>query len=339
MQGNLIVSNGIISAAISSSDSCNITVTDVTGNGYEGNSYVYANTEFTSKSLDSSKRTALTDGNLATYYEYSRITTSGDNKGMPSEFNRDSMEASCSIEINSETLINKLLITSDRDDIVLSKVYRSDDGLVYKLEADYNIAMNNRQERYNNQGYVFGSGIIAVTPSKYLKLMFKSGSSTNDTIAYIDSSYSGGSDSASTIQKIVTVKEAKRHVVRISEIVGFNNKYTAGMIVTDELITSPVTTVALYCNEYINNDYDISNNVRYFLIINGEEHEVTPINAERNGKKILRSSVQSYKSDHIEYLSESIKSAKLKIVIDPSHQDVTPYISDVKLLIGGSQNE
>ena len=50
-------------------------------------------------------------------------------------------------------------------------------------------------------------------------------------------------------------------------------------------------------------------------------------------------STQSYKSDHIIYLNENIKSAKLKIVINSANQNVTPYISDIKILIGGSSNE
>lgn len=111
------------------------------------------------------------------------------------------------------------------------------------------------------------------------------------------------------------------------------------MMLSNELIDTPINTIALYCNEYINDDYTIDNNVSYFLIINGTEYEIKPINSHRDGKKIARMSTQSYKSDHIIYLNENIKSAKLKIVINSANQNVTPYISDIKILVGGSSNE
>lgn len=339
LSGSLAIENEVISATPTASNKCDISIIDVVGNGYEGNAYVYANTEFINKTIDSSNRKALTDNNLATYYEYSRITVSNTIENAPTAFNKDSTEASCSIELSSSTNINKLLITSERDDIILNKIYTSQDGLTYTLDSEYNIAMNERYERYNNQAYIYGSGVIAINPAKYVKIFFKSNGYTSDTIAYIDTFYNAAGDSNSIIKKVETVNEAKRHVIKISEISAYSNKYSKGMLISDELITDPISTMALYCNEYINGDHDISNNVKYFLIINGEEYEVQPINSNRNGKKIIRMSAQNYKSDHIIYLNETIKSAKLKIVIDPTNQDITPYISDVKILYGGKDNE
>lgn len=338
-EGDLVIENGVLSAKIKSTENIKLSVVDVNGNGYEGNKYVYSDNAFLEDSMNSNLRTSMINGNLSSYYEYSRITIGNTVEGAPVLFNKDSTEAECSIELKAEKQINKLLINSDRDDIVLSKVFTSQDGLIYTLDKEYNVAMNERYERYNNQGYVYGSGIIAFEPCSYVKLFFKSNGYTNDTIAFVNTFYNSVGDSSSVIKKVEKVDSAKRHVVKINNIYAYKNKYGKGMITSNELIDTPINTIALYCNEYINEDYTIDNNVSYFLIINGTEHQIQPINSHRDGKKIIRMSAQSYKSDHIIYLNENIKSAKLKIVINSANQNVTPYISDIKILIGGSSNE
>lgn len=337
--GDLTIENNIVSAKLKSYEKVNCEVISVNGNGFEGNAYVYANNDFISNTIDSSKHNALIDNNLATYYEYSRITTNETIEGAPVAFNKDSTEAECSIELKSDKYINKLLINSDRDDIVLSKVFTSQDGLIYNLDNEYNISMNERYERYNNQEYVYGSGIIAIEPAKFVKIFFRTKGYTNDTLAFINTFYNSVGDNSTVIKKIEKVTSAKRHVVKINDISTYNNKYDKGMILSKELITDPIDTIALYCNEYINKNYTIENNINYFLILNGIEYEIQPINSHRNGKKIVRMSAQSYKSEHVIYLNENIKSAKLKIVINSANQDITPYISDIKILIGGSKIE
>lgn len=336
--GDLAFEDDILSAKIKSKEKITYDIIDIAGNGYEGNSYVYSKNDFVEKTIDSSKREAINDNNLATYYEYSRITVGQTIDGAPATFNKDSTEVDCSIEIKADKPINKILINSDRDDIILSKVFTSNDGLIYELDKEYNIAMDERYERYNNPNYIYGSGIIAINPAKYIKLFFKSNGYSNETIAFINTFYNTSGDNSTIIKKIEKVESAKRHIVRISDIGLFKNKYDKGYIISKELITDPIDTIALYCNEYINGNYTIENNVSYFLILNGVEYKVEPINSNRNGKKIVRMSAL-YNADHVIYLNENIKSARLKIVINSVNQDVTPYISDIKILIGGNKNE
>lgn len=338
-KGDLVLDNGVLSAKINSEQTIKISVLDINGNGYEGNKFVYSDNDFLENTMNSDNRSAITDNNYSTYYEYSRITVNNTIDGAPILFNKDSTEAKCSIELKADKNINKLLIYSDRDDLVLSKVFTSQDGLIYKLDKEYNIAINERYERYNNQNYVYGSGVIAFEPCSYVKLFFESKGYTNDTIAFVNTFYNSVGNNSSVIKKTEKVDSAKRHVVKINDIKAFSNKYSKGTMISKELIDTPISTIALYCNEYINKDYTISNNVSYFLIINGNEYEIQPINSHRDGKKIIRMSAQSYKSDHIIYLNENIKSAKLKIVINTANQNVSPYISDIKILIGGSSIE
>lgn len=338
-EGDLVIDNGVLSAKIKNTENVKLTVIDVNGNGYEGNKYVYVNNDFLENTMNSNLRSAMVNGNLSSYYEYSRITIGNTVDGAPILFNKDSTEAECSIELKANKLINKLLINSDRDDIVLSKVFTSQDGLTYKLDKEYDVSMNERYERYNNQNYVYGSGVIAFEPCMYVKLFLKSKGYTNDTLAFVNTFYNTVGDNSSVIKKIEKVDSAKRHVIKINNIHAYSNKYGKGMIISKELIDTPINTIALYCNEYINKDYTINNNVSYFLIINGTEYQIQPINSHRDGKKIIKMSAQSYKSDHIIYLNENIKSAKLKIVINSANQNVSPYISDIKILIGGSFDE
>ena len=49
-------------------------ISDIQGNGYEGNTYVYNDYEYQADTMFTGDRSALTDNSVATYYEYSRIT-------------------------------------------------------------------------------------------------------------------------------------------------------------------------------------------------------------------------------------------------------------------------
>lgn len=332
--GDLSFEDGIITAAITNSSKIDFDIIDISGNGQEGNNFVYQNKQFLKDILNTSRRDALNDNNLATIYEYQRITESSEEHGTPIEFNKDSINAECSIVLSSNKEINKLIINSDSTSLILKEIYLSDDGITFRLNKEYNIMFNNNVEKYNDQTYIYGSGIISIPKTKYVKLCFASNGYTDDTIAYISSSKIHNT----LVKKINIVESAKRHVIKINNISAYKNNYSAGSFLSKELITNPINYIALFCNEYTNPGIQIENLVTYFLIINGKEHEIVPINSQRNGKKIIRTSSQSYKLDYTDYISETIKSAKLRIKINAS-ENVTPYISNLKLLIGGNDNE
>jgi hypothetical protein len=327
--GNLTFdSNNVLTANTNSSELINYTIQDISGNGYAGNDYVYQNDTFISSTLNTSNKNNINDNNLATYFEYSRITMSDTNEEAPASFNKDSLDAECSISIICEDYVNKLQINTDRDDLILKSVYTSNDGDIYNLDREYDLLINKNRESYNNQTYIYGSGIISFSPTKYIKLYFKSNGYTDENIAYIKTFKNN--------KTIKNVSSAKRHLIKINEINIFKNSYLNGSLLTNELIDNPIKYIALYCNEYINKDYTVEDNIKYYLIINGIEYEVIPINSQRNGKKIIRTSAQSVKLDNTTYINETIKSAKLKIVIQPVNKNITPYVSNLKVLIGGS---
>lgn len=328
-EAGLTFTDGILTANVNSSTALNYTVKDISGNGQAGNTYIYQNEEFISSVLDTSNTSYINDGNLTTSYEYERITMNN-GETAPLSFNKDSIEAECSIILSASDYINKVLVNSDRTDLILKEVYVSNDGSSFVLDKEYNIQINKNQEKYKDQSYIYGSGIISIKPSKYVKLCFKSNGYTDDTVAYMKAF----SNTTAVTKKIVQVASAKRHVIKINGITLSKNAYGKGTAVSKELITDPVKYIGLYCNEYISSDYAIENTVKYYLIINGTEHEIVPVNSQRNGKKIVRTSSQTYQLDNTIYIEESIKSAKLKIVIGSS-TSITPYISNLKLLVGG----
>jgi hypothetical protein len=327
--GNLTFTNNILTGAVSSTKDVSFSVKDVNGNGQEGNTYVYANEAFTEKTLKTNNTSNISDNNLTTYYEYQRITMNNSDSG-PLSFNKDSNEAECSIVLSSDEYINKIVVNSDRDDLILKEVYTSNDGDSFTLDKTYNVQINKNQEKYSNQEYIYGSGIIAVPVTKYVKLCFKSNGYTDDVLAY----EKAFTDSSSTTTKIVTVTSAKRHLIKLNGVTLSKNVYTEGTSTTSELITDPVKYISLYCNEYVNSNNSMSSLVNYYLIINGTEYEIVPINSQRNGNKIIRVSSTTYKLDNTIYVTESIKSAKLKIKVNAT-SSVTPYISNMKILIGG----
>lgn len=330
-EGNLTFSDNILSSKILKTLNVDYKIEDISGNGQHGNGYVYQNDEFISKILDTSNQNYINDNNLATAYEYSRITMNNTTEEVPLSFNKDSIEAECSIIIKSSKEINKIIINSDRNDLILKEIYTSKDGSIFSLDSEYDLLINKNQEKYNNQKYIYGSGIISIKPSLYIKMCFKSSGYTDETIACIKT-FNSNNNTTKKIEKILT---AKRHVIKINNIGLYKDSYQEGFIVSKELITTPIKYIGLYCNEYINSNYDISKNITYHLIINGIEYNITPINSDRNGKKIIRTSSQSYQLDNTIYIQESIKSAKLKITINSSNENITPFISNIKVLIGG----
>lgn len=332
-QGNLSFSDEILQATIVSKKNVDYKIIAIDGNGFAGNKYVYLNNSFLDSIIDTSSIKNINDSNLATNYEYSRITITNDTEAPPN-FNKDSIEAECSIWLSSPDLFNHINIDSERDDLILKEVYTSLDGLTFTLDKEYNVSINSRIELYNDSTYVYGSGILCITPSRHIKMVFRSNGYTDDSIAYIKTFYDETINN-SIVKKIVKLDTAKRHLIKINDIKLLKNSYSKGMIISKELITTPIKCISIYCNEYINKDYSIDKNVAYYLILNGQEYKLEPINSHRNGKKIIRTSSQVYKSEHVIYLNEEIKSAKLKIVINTTNTDISPYISDIKVLIGG----
>ena len=334
INSNLHFDNNVISGMISKEESVQYEIEEISGNGHAGNRYVYNNKQFIENVLSTSDKSAINDNNLATVFEYARITESSSEKNTPVDFNKDSIEAECIITLKVPSKANKMILNTDRTDLILKEIYVSDDGINYELDKEYNISLNSNREKYNDQEYIYGSGIISFKESSYIKICLRSNGCSEDTLAYEKKVNNG----KSVFKNINVVSTAKRHLIRINNISLFKNRYASGVGISKELISDPVSFIALYCNEYINSDMQVSDMISYSFIINGIEYVIKPINSNINGKKIIRTSEFLFKLDNTEYIKEKIKSARLKIKISASEK-ATPYISNLKILIGSERNE
>ena len=128
LRGSFSFEDGVISAKKKSYIPVSFNIEQVTGNGYEGNLYVYRDNQFTSDTIDTSNRNALKDSNQLTVYEYSRITCSNSETNIFEQVNKDSIEAKCHIILKGATTFNKLNISVSSKDTIISDLAISSDG-------------------------------------------------------------------------------------------------------------------------------------------------------------------------------------------------------------------
>lgn len=331
-KGNYQYEDGVFSSKTTQSINTIATVIDVTGNGYEGNKYVLQNKNYLKNILDTSNRKAIVDNNVSTYWEYSRITASNTEEDLLTDFNTDSSEAKCTITLKFDQVSNELAIKSSIEGLKVIAIRYSNDNLTYK---DLNImpfSLNNKEDSYKKQDYIYGSNIISFPDSLYVKITFESKGYLNDTIAF-DKVIAEG-DRTSTITTIIPT--AKRHVIRINDIESRRKQYVReSAFKTDELITNKkdIYAISVFANMYLPNNIS-EDNISFVLTVNGIDYNVKPVNSYSNGIKIIRFSQGKMPVEYTKYIGEKITSAYLTITIK-SKNKLTPYINNIKVLLGG----
>lgn len=317
-----------------------ITILDISGNGYEGNKYVYKDYIYTSSVLDTSKRKNIIDGKETSYYEYSRITVNNDEDISNPDFNKDNKEAQCTMTFQAEEGINEININTDDTTLEIVNVAYSVDGIEYEdLQLPY-VSVNNKLDSYENYGYVYGAGQIAF-PHKiqFFKITFKSNGYKNDFLAYQKMLLPEGQEydenaKPQVDQYTTLVKSARRHVIKINEITAHLYTYpTKSQIQTHELLNQNMYAISIFCNVYVPQGLG-DDAVKFTLTINGIDYEVVPINSHKNGTKIIRFSTGNASSPYTERIGEVIKSARLTIIFTNTSK-IAPRINNLKVLFGG----
>lgn len=307
-------------------------VTFVEGNGFAGNKFVYNNKEYAINNMNTSNEQNIYDGDPLTIYEYSRLTSIGNKtETTPAEINFDKEEARCSINIRCEDTISMLHLDMDSH-VILEDVLYSDDGIIYKSAWTTPKEINNINQSYIDPNYIYGTGVISFPPSQFIKLQLASNGATDDKLAFL---FTDASNAQQPIERTIELPNAKRHVIRISDITAHVGIFSQGYLQTKELITNPVQSIAVFANEYIP-EYFPNNKtyIQYILTVNGIDYDIVPINSEKNGTKVIRVSNYSIIDDYIVHINETIKSASLKVVINTMDSNVTPYVSNVKICFG-----
>lgn len=138
-----------------------------------------------------------------------------------------------------------------------------------------------------------------------------------------------------TEKKIVTLNTAKRHTIKINGIELEKNIYEKECVIkTNNLIKNPARSIAVFCNEYIPEHFSNDKYIQYYLSINGQDFEVVPINNNRDGVKIIKTSDLDLNSSYVKYVNQKIKSAYLTIKIKTPNKYESPFISNLKVLVG-----
>ena len=346
-EGSYTYENEAIYGPVKRNAKVNINVLQIDGNGYEGNKYVYNNFEYQKDTYDTSIRKNIFDGKINTYYEYSRITIQNDLEETNSYFNKDSTKARCTISFVAKEPVNHIEIATEDAGIFVTNVQYSGDGMRYfDLNLKSKISINNKLDSYDNYGYIYGSGIIAVPLCQYFKITFETDRDKEDTIAYEksiiveeDSVYNIATGENYSVQPLVEtstyiVKGAKRSAIRINDISAYKRVYNEKMqIVSDNLITADAFSISLFSNVYIPEGLD-DRSVEFSLIINGITYKVVPINSNLNGTKVIRFSGGKSNTNYTKLINEIIKSARLVIKFN-NKSTCTPFINNLKILIGG----
>lgn len=192
--------------------------------------------------------------------------------------------------------------------------------------------MNNKQESYENEGYIYGSNIISFPNSKYLKVTFESIGYLNETIAFNRSEITTN-DKINEITTIVPT--AKRHVIRINDFAAYSKRFIGQTTFKSRQLINEdndIYAISIFANIYYPNSLS-QDYLKFILNINGKDYEIIPVNINNNGKKIIRFSQGKLQTEYTEYIGEKIKSAYLTIVMK-SDGVLTPYVNNIKVLLG-----
>ena len=329
-------------------------VTNIVGNGIEGNKYVYKDGAYVSEKLDTSVRRNITDTSTTSYYEYERITCSSTEQYILSEFNTDSEPAKCTVFLTAKSEVNLAVITSDDPTLKVIGLQYSYDGVDYYPLEIPEIYMNNKQYCYDNNDYICGDNKIAFPSCKYLKITFQSVGTTDDVIAYdrvmfshedVEKPLEEGvsyipittprAEYNNLVDATVFLNSAKRHNIKLNDISLSKNSYDSGSyFTTDNLIADgKIYSAALFANIYIPEGLD-EKSLSFIFTINGTDYDVTPINMDGDNKKVFRYSQGKSKIEYTEYLDEPIVNLSLTVRMKGKDR-ITPFISNVKVLLGG----
>ena len=364
LTGNYTLDNGSFYCDINKKSKAKIQVLSVTGNGIEGNKYVYKDFAYVQDSVDTSNRSYITDNSLTSCYEYERITASSTEEYLLGDFNTDDANAICTFELYSEDPMNLLTITSDNDSLSVIGLQYSYDGVNYIPIAIPTIKINDKLACYDNYDYICGDNKIILPECNFAKITFQSSGTTDDVLAhdrimfwheveltdeekaeldaedgiiggYIGAEYEEAAPYNNVQDATIVVKSAKRHVIKINDITAHYNMYVpASHFKTGELITDgKFYSAALFLNAYIPEELK-SDSVQIIFTINGIDYKVTPVNSMYSGDKVFRYSQGKSKLEYTQLLDEPIKSLYLTVKIN-GNADFTPIIGNVKVLLGG----
>lgn len=316
--------NGEFSAYSSQAVQIEIKMTSITGNGYAGNKYAYRNETFLSDINDTSNYEYPFDGNLNTYFEYSRICTSS-KENIAEDIHYDDEDCECSIVIESSSeikMFNTMQIGTELSSLVLKRIDVSyDEGKSFITYHNEDIQISDTETKYTsatNHSYT----VITFPDTNVVRLTFKS--------------------SAHLIEQLVNkmdddtiefIKNAERKVILLNEITAYNSIRVESQMVSDTFSINNAHDIAIYSEEKIYGSDEIENSIEYVLNINGSDYPIVPINAERDGIQLIKTSDFEYYNPKATIISDKISEAYLTVNFTPVSESKTGFCKNIKICV------
>lgn len=323
------INDRTIGANLTNQSTVDYTVVSVSGNGYSGNNYVYNNNVFETESNDYSNLDYIKDDSNVTSYEYSRLVTTDKTEVIDQLINYDSKEAECVLTLMSVNSFNRIYIDAAGDNLTVKNIETSQDGISFTSRLTNPLRINNKEDLYNNLNYIYGSGTLCFPYSYYVRITLSNDDIEDDSIAIQNEDETD----------ITLYPNTRRKKIRINTVKLYNSNYTDTSVTSEELLEAgSVDKIGLFVNQYIpDHFFSDTEYITYYLIINGTEHQVVPVNSSADGIKLIKfseSEDSTIAQNYVENITETIKSAQIKINIKTYNNTESPYISNIKLCLG-----
>lgn len=312
-----INSGSVFYAAPEQENMISYSVVDIFGNGCNNNSFKITG----GKNIDT-KQSYINDSSDITKFEYSRLFTVDKENELDGIINYDNKNIELILTISAEDYFCNATIISDNNNLVVKKIEISNDGYDFVVSHEGNININSKEEKYYNNAYAYGSNKICFPYCKYVRLTFES----NDIFNDIES-----------VGERNNITNIARKAIIINDIKLYSAEYKQANIKSGEMLEyGSIDKIGLFVNEYIPDHFHEDTYIKYWLIINGTEYEIVPLNSLKNGIKIIKHNEDTNIdiNNYIKRISETIKSVRVKILIKSFNRKETPYISNIKLCIG-----
>lgn len=322
-----VVDDKYIGAKLKTQEEVAYTITSISGNGLAGNRFVYNNNVFENEENDYSNQEYISDDSDITKYEYSRLFTNAKEEVIDGIVNYDNKDVEMTIVLGStDNQFNKIKWLSENEDLVVKKLETSSDGIEFTSRLSKEIKNGEAEIVYNDSTYIYGSDILCFPYCYYVRITFSSSNIENDKIAIIDED-----------DNIVEYPNTRRKKIAINNIKLYRSTYEDATICSGNIITGgSVDKAALFLSEYIPEHFTDTTYFTYYLVINGEEYEVVPVNFGKSGTKVIKFSEADTSPDIDSWITttqETIKSIQIKIAISTPNSNETPYIGNIKLCL------
>ena len=353
--GAEILDDKTLGAAIQNAEQISYDILDISGNGYSGNAFVYNDHKFENETDDRSNLNYIIDDNDTTVYEYSRLCTKDKTEAVSGIVNYDDKEVECVITLAAQSSVCKASVHSLDPGLVVKKIETSQDGDIFTVYSDIPLYINKTDEAFYDPDYIYAGGILCFPYAPYVRLTLASDTVTNDTIAIqeeqeveetCEEELEYDPEACALPMPKLYIKKytitvareinAYRKKIAIQGIQLYAAEYNEVTVTTGNILEdSSVDKVSLFASEYIPDHFTDKEYIDYYLVINGQEYPVIPINSGRSGITMIRYSDEELSvANNTELIHETIKTIAVKITIRPYNGKETPYVSNIKLCLG-----